>query len=109
MHAKLFAQVYLGLPLIGSVRLELNHVEPEMVECRAHRIETVLRLDEKFIVAVTVSPFLLLFGKSAVMSPATPFVAGSADPTVENLAAGEIYRIAETVNEVRELNIRLIP
>src|SRR5688572_3695514 len=89
--AELFAHVHLRLRLVRAVRLELDHIESQMIECGAHRVELVLRLDDQFVVVMKMGPLLLLFGERPVVPLAAPFLSRSADPAVKNLPARKLH------------------
>src|SRR5262245_49072576 len=103
IRAELLAKVHLRLGLVGSMRLESDHIEAQMIECRAHGVELVLSLHNQLIVVVQVRPLFLLFRERSVLSRSPPFPAGSADPAVKNLASGEFHRVSKTSHKVCEL------
>src|SRR5205085_979915 len=95
IHTELLAQVNLRFAVIRAVRLELYNVELHAGQRRAHEVELVLGLDDKFVVTIPVSPFLLLFGQCPIVALSTPLLARASDPAIENLTTCETYRISE--------------
>jgi hypothetical protein len=85
--------------------LELDHIEVQVVECRAHAVKAVLRFDDELVIAVGVSPLFLLFGERAVVAQAAPFFAGAADPTVKDFPVRKFDHVAQFVDQFRKLDV----
>ena len=85
--------------------LELYDVKVQVVEGSTHCVEVVFRLHQQLVEAVSMRPFFLLLGESAIMTQTAPLLAGAADPAVEDLAIVKIDNVAELIVKFDELEI----
>src|SRR5438132_3821581 len=86
----LLTEISLGFSVVAKMSLKFDDVEVEMIQRCAHRIKPIFRFDDQFVISVCVRPVFLLLGKGAVAALAAPFLARTANPTVEILSIRKV-------------------
>ncbi len=100
----LLTEINLGFAVVAKMSLKFDDVEVEMIQRCAHRIKPIFRFDDQFVISMRVRPVFLLLGKGAVAALAPPFLARTANPTVENLSIRKVDDLAELAHQVGELD-----
>ena len=105
---QLLAQIHFRLGIVAGVPLVLDHFEAQVIEGAPHLVKLVLGFDDDFVEPLLDRPELLLLGKGAEMTLASPVSSGAANPCLENPPSWKLHMLVQTVDEIRQFGILLV-